>query len=94
MYMCYIQPQMSTELAQNITDLGQRTKRDHFDTGKKGLSKEVTVIRMAIDIPDLLRQVLDSRHAVQQLYQHPWFPAFLASAPVASHGRWGKTQSP
>ena len=42
------------------------TQRDHFDMSKVGLSKVVEVIRMAIDIPDPLRQVLDCRHAVQQ----------------------------
>ena len=41
---------------------------------KVGLAKVVKVIRMAIDAPDPLRQVLDSRHAVQQ-----FVPASLAS---------------
>ena len=69
MYTCYIQPQLRTELVQKVTGPGQRTKRDCFDT-----SKVVRVIQMAIDVLDPLRQVLDSRHAVQQL-----LPASLAS---------------
>uniref|UniRef100_A0A8C6BU05 Uncharacterized protein n=1 Tax=Monodon monoceros TaxID=40151 RepID=A0A8C6BU05_MONMO len=41
---------------------------------KVGLSKVVEAIKMAIDVPDPLRQVLDSRQAVQQ-----FVPASLAS---------------
>ena len=52
---------------------GERTKRDHLDMSKVGLSKMVKVIRMAIDVPDPLRQVLDCR-LVQQ-----FVPASLAS---------------
>ena len=37
----------------------ERTKRDHFDMSKVGLSKMVEVIRMATDVPDPLRQILD-----------------------------------
>ena len=74
LYTCYIQPQVRTELVQNVKGPGQRTKRDHFDTSKVGLPKVVEVIRMAIDVPDPLRQVLDSRQAVQQ-----FVPASLAS---------------
>ena len=72
--MCYIQPQLRTELVQNVTGPGQRTKRDHFDMSKVGLSKVGEATRMAIDVLDPLRQVLDSRHAVQQ-----FVPASLAS---------------
>ena len=39
-----------------------------------------------MDVPDPLRQVLDSRHAVQQLVPAPRPLAFLISAPVASTG--------
>ena len=66
MYTVYIQPQLRRKLVYNITGPGQRTKRDHFDMSKVGLSKVVGVIRMAIDIPDPLGQVLDCRHVVQQ----------------------------
>ena len=74
MYTFYIQPQLRTELVQNVTDPGQRTQRDRFDISKVGLSKVVEVIRMAIDVLDPLRQVLDSEHAVQQFVR-----VFLAS---------------
>ena len=57
-----------------ITGPGQRTKRDPFDMSKVGLSKVVKVIRIATDVPDPLRQVLDSRHAIQQ-----FVPALLTS---------------
>ena len=56
---------MRRELVHNITDSGQRTNRNHVVTSKVSLSKVVEGIRMAIDAPDPLRQVLDSRHAAQ-----------------------------
>ena len=65
LYTCYIQPQLRRELVHNITDSGQRTNRNHVVTSKVSLSKVVEGIRMAIDAPDPLRQVLDSRHAAQ-----------------------------
>lgn len=40
-----------------------KDQRDHFDMSKVGLSKVVE----AMDVLDPLRQVLDSRHAVQHL---------------------------
>ena len=70
----YIQPQLRRELVHIITGPGQRTKGDRFDTSKVSLSKVVKVIRMAIDAPDPLRQVLVCRRAVQQ-----FVPASLAS---------------
>lgn len=85
--MCYIQPQLRTELIQNVTGPEQRTKRDHYDMSKVGL-KVVEAIEMAKNILYPLRQVLDRRHAVQQIV-----PASLASGlsvflsvPVASVG--------
>uniref|UniRef100_A0A8C0D5P8 Uncharacterized protein n=1 Tax=Balaenoptera musculus TaxID=9771 RepID=A0A8C0D5P8_BALMU len=45
-----------------------------FSWDKVGLSKVVEAIRMAIHVPDPLRQVLDSRYAAQQ-----FLPASLAS---------------
>ena len=70
MYTCYIQPQLRRKLSQivsqiDITDSRQRTNRNHFVTSKVSLSKVVEGIRMAIDVPDPLRHVLDSRHAAQ-----------------------------
>ena len=47
-----------------------------------GLSKVVE----AMDTLDPLRQVLDSRHAVQQLVPAFLASGFLCSAPVASKG--------
>lgn len=40
----------------------------------------VKAIRMAIEVPDLLRQVLNSRHAVQQFVPVFWLLASLVSA--------------
>ena len=80
---CYIQPQLGGELAQNVTGPGQRTKRDSFHVNKVSLPKVVEGIRMAIDIPDPLRQVLDSRQFTNS-YQRPWPLASLVSALVAS----------
>ena len=80
---CYIQPQLGGELAQNVTGPGQRTKRDSFHVNKVSLPKVVEGIRMAIDIPDPLRQVLDSRQ-FNNSYQRPWPLASLVSALVAS----------
>ena len=65
MYTCYIQPQLRRKLVHDITDSRQRTNRNHFVTSKVSLSKVVEGIRMAIDVPDPLRHVLDSRHAAQ-----------------------------
>ena len=75
----YIQPQLRRELVRSITGPGQRTKGDSFDMSKVGLSKVVEAIRMVLDVPDPLRQVLDSRHAVHNLYQQLWclLPLFL-----------------
>ena len=70
-----------TELFQNVTGPGLRTKRSHFDMSKVGLSKVVQAIRTAIDVLDSRRQVIHSRHAVQQPV-----PASLASASVVSMG--------
>ena len=82
----YIQPQLRRELVRSITCPGQRTKGDSFDMSKVGLSKVVEAIRLVLDVPDPLRQVLDSRHAVHTLYQRPWPLASLVSASVASIG--------
>ena len=71
---CYIQPQLRRKVVHNITGPEQRTKRDCFDTSKVSLPKVVKVIRMAIDVPDPLRQVLVRRHAGQK-----FVPASLAS---------------
>ena len=57
-------------------------ERDHFDMSRVGLSKVVK----AMDILDPLRQVLDSRHAVQQSVPAFLASGFLCSAPVASKG--------
>ena len=57
-------------------------ERDHFDTSRVGLSKVVK----AMDILDPLRQVLDSRNAVQQSVPTFLPSGFLCSAPVASKG--------
>ena len=43
--MCYVQPQLGTELVQNVTGPGQNTKRDHFAVSKVGL-KVVKGLRM------------------------------------------------
>ena len=62
-----------------------KARRGHFDKSKVGLSEVVEAIRMAPDVPDPLRQVLDSRHAVQKLvpssletrlplFLLPWLP--------------------
>ena len=82
----YFQPQLRRELVHSITGRGQRTKRDSFDTSKVDLSMVVEAIKMVLDVPDPLRQVLDSRHAVHNLYQHPRPLASLVSASVASTG--------
>ena len=50
-----------------VTGPGQRPEGDCFDTSKVGLSKVFEAIGMAPDVPDLLRQVLDSRRAVHKL---------------------------
>uniref|UniRef100_A0A8C6BFL5 Uncharacterized protein n=1 Tax=Monodon monoceros TaxID=40151 RepID=A0A8C6BFL5_MONMO len=47
---------------------------DNFDVSKVGLSKVGEMTRLAIDVLDPLRQVVDGRHAVQQ-----FVPASLAS---------------
>ena len=80
--------QLRTELVQNVPGPGQRTKRGCFDKSKVGLSKVVKAIRMAIDVSDPLRQVLDSWHAVRRLV-----PACLASGfpCVCSRGFHGCT---
>ena len=56
----YIQPQLRRELVKNETVTGP-------GQSQADLSEVVEVIRMAINVPDPLRQVLDSRHAVQHL---------------------------
>uniref|UniRef100_A0A8D1T172 Uncharacterized protein n=1 Tax=Sus scrofa TaxID=9823 RepID=A0A8D1T172_PIG len=73
LYTSYIQPQLRTLLVQNVTGPGPETKRDHSDMSEVGL-KVVEVLRMAKNVLDPLRQVLDRRHAVQ-----PIAPASLAS---------------
>ena len=82
----YIQPQLRRELVRSITGPGQRTKGDSFDMSKVGLSKVVEAIRMVLDVPDPLRQVLDSRQAVQQFVPASLASASLVSASVASVG--------
>ena len=56
----YIQPQLRRELVKNETVTGP-------GQSQADLSEVVEVIRMAINVPDPLREVLDSRHAVQHL---------------------------
>lgn len=34
LHVCYIRPQLRTELVSNVTGPGQRTKGDHFDISK------------------------------------------------------------
>ena len=83
----YIQPQLRGELVRNITGPGQRTKRD-FDTSKmsqRWLRRSGWPLR-PFKVPDPLRQVLDSKHAVHNLPQRPWPLASLVSASVASMG--------
>ena len=50
----------------NVTGPGQRTKRDHFGMSELGLTV-VKAVRTVKDVLDRLRQVLDRRHAVQQI---------------------------
>ena len=59
---------------------GKRTQRGCFDASKVGL-KEVEAIRMAKDVLDALRQVLEEGVQSSKLYQHPWplgFPCFCS----------------
>lgn len=64
---------------------GERTKRDHLDMSKVDLSKMVEVIRMAIGVPDPLRQVLDWR-LVQQFVPASLASGFRCFCSVASMG--------
>lgn len=81
--MCYIQPQLRTELVQYVTGPGQRTHRDCFDMSKKvGLKGGRD--RMAVDVLDPLRQVLDVGMQSNKLDQRLWPLAFLVSLPKAS----------
>lgn len=64
---------------------GKRTQRGCFDASKVGL-KEVEAIRMAKDVLDALRQVLEEGVQSSKLYQHPWPLGFLVSTSVASVG--------
>ena len=76
---------MKTELVPKVTGPGQRTKRDCFGTNKAGLFKGGHCDQMAMDGLEPLHQVLESRHAVQQLVPVSLASGFLISAPM---GPW------
>ena len=82
--MCYVQPQLGTELVQNVTGPGQNTKRDHFAVSKVGL-KVAEGLRMVKScsgsIETSSRQKACSPTNCTSV---PGLWAFLVSAPAAS----------
>ena len=83
---CYLQPQMTPELVQNVTGPEPKTQRGHFYMCQVGLTV-AEEIRMTKDVHNPLRPVLDRRRAIQKngtSVRGLW--AFLPSAPVVSRG--------